>query len=264
MNGLTLTQLKILVERCVRPVQASTSYKRKVREELLAHVTTVFEEELARLADEQAALQRTEQRFGNPVALTGQLQESVPTLDFVERFADWVSFRPWESTLRRAVRYTILVEVVALLFLFTASIIGGKMSHLPTGALSSYTDCVLLSTDFLRCTLRIQYPPAATAVGCVLLSIGYLGFTIGILESSIRRLLGEQTSRSWLQLALVLVGSTIVSMTLGLWAFGVSPKNTFWVAGFTVGLPVVSAWALANVFAARKRRDEEWASLRIE
>ena len=51
MNELTLTQLKIIVERAVRPVRASTARKRKMREELLAHVVGVFEEEGARLGD---------------------------------------------------------------------------------------------------------------------------------------------------------------------------------------------------------------------
>jgi ATP-dependent Clp protease ATP-binding subunit ClpC len=82
MNESTLTQLKTLVERAIRPVRASMSRKRKMQEELLAHVTTVFEEE-ARLGDEQAALERTAQRFGNPSELTGQLQQSVPTSDFL-------------------------------------------------------------------------------------------------------------------------------------------------------------------------------------
>ena len=118
MNNSTLTRLKIIVERAVRPVRASLSRKRKMREELLAHVTSVFEVEVSRIANEQTALERTAQRFGNPAELTGQFQESVPTLDSIERFADWASFRPGESTLRRAVRYTIIAEVVALLFLF--------------------------------------------------------------------------------------------------------------------------------------------------
>src|SRR5437879_4622278 len=48
MNEPTLTQLKALVERAVRSVQASTSRKWKMREELLAHVTAVFDEEAAR------------------------------------------------------------------------------------------------------------------------------------------------------------------------------------------------------------------------
>ena len=55
MNESTLTELKIIVERAVRPVRASTSRKRKMREELLAHVSGVFEEEEAKLGDGQAA-----------------------------------------------------------------------------------------------------------------------------------------------------------------------------------------------------------------
>ena len=68
MNGLTLTRLKVLVERAVRPVRASASRKRLMREELLAHVTAVFEEELARLADEQAALERTADGSATPLS----------------------------------------------------------------------------------------------------------------------------------------------------------------------------------------------------
>src|SRR6185369_12049910 len=49
MNDNNLIQLMTIVERAVRPVQASTSRKRKMREELLAHVTGVFEEEAAKL-----------------------------------------------------------------------------------------------------------------------------------------------------------------------------------------------------------------------
>jgi hypothetical protein len=63
MNESTLTRLKIVVERAVRPFRASVSCKRKMREELLAHVIGVFEEEFSRLDDEHTALERT----GSPV-----------------------------------------------------------------------------------------------------------------------------------------------------------------------------------------------------
>ena len=55
MNENTLIQLKTLVERAVRPVRAGTSCKRRMREELLAHVSGVFEEEFSALGDEQAS-----------------------------------------------------------------------------------------------------------------------------------------------------------------------------------------------------------------
>src|SRR5260221_6631955 len=86
MNESNLIQLKIIVERAVRPVRASTSRKRKMREELLAHVSGVFEEELAQPGDERAALERTALRFGNPAEVTSQLQESVSASDGIKRF----------------------------------------------------------------------------------------------------------------------------------------------------------------------------------
>jgi hypothetical protein len=48
-------------------------------------VTAVFEEEVARLGDEEAALERTRERFGNPDELTVQLLKSVPAKDVGER-----------------------------------------------------------------------------------------------------------------------------------------------------------------------------------
>ena len=101
MNESTLTELKIIVERAVRPVRASTARKRKMREELLAHVVGVFEEEGAKLGDDRAALERTALRFGNPAEVTGQLQESVPARDAVRRY--WEG-RPGEPAWRTAIR----------------------------------------------------------------------------------------------------------------------------------------------------------------
>ena len=85
MNESTMTGLKIIVERAVRPVQVSNTRRRKIREELLAHVVGVFEEERARLDDDQIALERTALRFGNPAEVTSQLQESVPAGDSIVR-----------------------------------------------------------------------------------------------------------------------------------------------------------------------------------
>ncbi len=79
MNDSTLVLLQVIVERIIQPVRASRSCKRNMREELLAHLIAVFEEEAAKLGDERLALERTEQRFGNSDELTGQLQESITT-----------------------------------------------------------------------------------------------------------------------------------------------------------------------------------------
>jgi ATP-dependent Clp protease ATP-binding subunit ClpC len=97
------------------------SRKRKMREELLAHVSAVFEEEAARLDNEQAALERTAQRFGNPAELTGQLQVSVPTSDFLQRFFEGMTLRTDESTPRRAVRSAVVTFFVFAVFLLPPS-----------------------------------------------------------------------------------------------------------------------------------------------
>ena len=128
MNESTLAQLKTLVERAVRPVRASMSRKLKMREELLAHVTAVFEEEAARLGDEQAALERTAQRFGNPAELTGQLQVSVPTSDFLQRFLEGMALRTDESTLRRSVRFAVVTFFVCAVYLLPAFFVQSRLT----------------------------------------------------------------------------------------------------------------------------------------
>ena len=76
MNDETLRELKIVIERAVRPVRASMARRRKMREELLAHLVSIFEEEASH-GDEQAALERTQERFGDPRELSRQLQQTV-------------------------------------------------------------------------------------------------------------------------------------------------------------------------------------------
>ncbi|MBI1831055.1 MAG: hypothetical protein HYR84_06360 [Planctomycetes bacterium] len=113
MTDAVLTQLKILVERAVRPVQASLASKRKMREELLAHVTAVFEDE-AKRTDEPTALERTAARFGSAAELTEQLQATV-SLD--ERIGGWlesiVGFPPRGSMVVLALRHAGIIAALA-------------------------------------------------------------------------------------------------------------------------------------------------------
>jgi hypothetical protein len=116
MNASTLTRLKILVERAVRPVQASAARKRKMREELLAHVVGVFEEE-AKLGDEPAALARTQERFGQAAELTVQLQASVPPSDRLERSAENFFGGSGQSPLWLAARFAVALGVFTTVLL---------------------------------------------------------------------------------------------------------------------------------------------------
>jgi hypothetical protein len=86
MNDATFAQLEEIVDRALRPVWASRSRKQMLRMELLAHVLDVFEEEFAKLDDEQAALDETHFRFGIAEAVASELQSS---LTFTDR---WLHF----------------------------------------------------------------------------------------------------------------------------------------------------------------------------
>jgi hypothetical protein len=109
MNDVTLKELKIVVERAVRPVGATFYSKRKMREELLAHLVSIFEEEMQKAADEHAALDQSKQRFGDPRELAGELQGTVSRWDrflyFIENF---ICFRAGESVLHHAARVAVL------------------------------------------------------------------------------------------------------------------------------------------------------------
>jgi hypothetical protein len=74
MSEVARKTLEYLVERAVAPVHADV--RDAMREELLGHVLTVYDEELARTGDEAAALKSTCDRFGYPASLSRELQES--------------------------------------------------------------------------------------------------------------------------------------------------------------------------------------------
>lgn len=69
--------LHVQVERVVRPIRASAQRKDRMREELLAHLTCLFEEELAKTGDTQIATAEAFRRFGDAKSLTRELQASV-------------------------------------------------------------------------------------------------------------------------------------------------------------------------------------------
>ena len=101
-----MNELMVHVERAVRAVHASPARKRRMRQELLAHLTGLVEEEKARGGDEQEALARALQRFGDPAGLSRDLQASVP------RPERWLSRGPGESGLRYGARIAALVAAI--------------------------------------------------------------------------------------------------------------------------------------------------------
>jgi hypothetical protein len=245
MNESTLTQLKIIVERAVRPVRVSTSRKGKMREEFLAHVVGVFEEEWAKLGDERAAVERTALRFGNPADVTSQLQESVPARDAVRRY--WEG-RPGEPAWRTAIRFAWVSGTFALVLagfiLAVASFTVGSVGAWPREALFQ---CI-----------------------CAVLTIPAWLSGLVFLTSFMEKALYGPAGRSWLKVALVVAGSWLFMLLLlaawswPIWSAEWVNSNPFAIvlAGFLMVALHVSALAQSSLL--RRRYQEEWGRLPIE
>jgi hypothetical protein len=92
-----LEQLKY-VERIVRPIRAGTRCKRKMREELLAHLTAIFEDEQSHGQDPITALHQASIRFGEPRELTRELQSAQPLVELARyHFERWIGWRAPET-----------------------------------------------------------------------------------------------------------------------------------------------------------------------
>jgi hypothetical protein len=107
------------VERAVRPVQASILRKRKMREELFAHLTETYEQELARVHDPSIALAEATRRFGASTELAAELQDALPRHEQINYFMEkWVRYRAPES----AVHYSL--RLAGFTFLLLAALLG--------------------------------------------------------------------------------------------------------------------------------------------
>jgi hypothetical protein len=237
MNEATLTRLKIVVERAVRPVRASTSRKGKMREELLAHVVGVFDEESAKLGDERTAVERTALRFGTPAELTRQLQESVPARDAVRRSCEG---RPGEPAWRTAIRFAWVSGTFALVFVvfFLA------VASFTVGSVDAWSREALLSSV------------------CVVLTIPAWLSGLVVLTSFMEKALFGQAGRSWLKVALLVAGSWLFMLLwLAAWSWPI------WSAKCVLAFfPIVPlhACVLAQSSLSRRRYQEEWGHLPID
>jgi hypothetical protein len=269
MNETTLTQLKIIVERAVRPVRASISRKRKMREELLAHVTGVFEEELAKLGDERASLQRTTQRFGDPAEVTSQLQELVPARDAIARF--WEG-RPDASTLRTGLRLAWMFQVFVL-FVCAASLVAAALVSAWSGE------------DVMAVLGSLSFVPQFSIGPLYLVGIAFVAHWM---ENSLRNPAGPPAgwpnislarsfSAAWANPAVriaLIVGTLCFALLLAVRVVNWSAEPEEWdrwsliaagvlFAGDVAGTTVCAAWTIVQSSDQRRRYHEEWANLSI-
>jgi ATP-dependent Clp protease ATP-binding subunit ClpC len=124
----TRIDLMKIVERTVRPVRGSTSCKRKMREELLAHLATIYEEELARRGDLAAALDAAAKRFGAPSELAREFEEALPFHERISYFTErFVAYRAPESAARYSLR--MAWHTFAVLAVVLGTVTGGVASR---------------------------------------------------------------------------------------------------------------------------------------
>ena len=120
MDDVILQELKRVAEQAVRPVRATITRKRRMRKELLAHLTAIFDEEAEKLGDEQAALEQAKQRFGDPDELTTQRQQAVPRQNRWRSILENMGYRPSESAWHLAVKHFVAILPILLLTLPTS------------------------------------------------------------------------------------------------------------------------------------------------
>lgn len=81
MNGMSReswTELTSVVDEVVSPLHAGTARKRRMSEELLGHLSSLFEVEFQRLGNEAEALAEAKHRFGEPQSLSRDLRKTLP------------------------------------------------------------------------------------------------------------------------------------------------------------------------------------------
>jgi len=109
------------IEQAVRPLRVSTPRKRKIREELFAHLTAIYDDELERAGNPKVALEAAINRFGEPSELVRELQSALPFHERVSYFIErWFAWRAPESLARYAFRqaritFSVLAVILPLI-----------------------------------------------------------------------------------------------------------------------------------------------------
>lgn len=248
-----MKELMVHVERAVRAVHASPARKRRMRQELLAHLRGLVEEEKARGVDEGQALARALQRFGDPAGLSLDLQASVPRL---ERWLSRLFYRgPGESGLRYGARIAALGAAIVFVGLNVFPLVsvaaGEEWTHARVGL----------------------------AVQCVI--TGYVFLSVLLCHGAFRELAGRPGAPSLLRAAAYGAGAMLAGLAQVAGSWVAQPENPLWefilrypgdplalsAGAWFVCMPL--ALALAAVLVARveramaRGRDGDWASLEM-
>jgi hypothetical protein len=233
-----------------------------MRQELLAHLTNLVEEEKARGGDEREALARALRRFGDPAGLSRDLQASVPRLERWEAgLANGFLRRPGETGLRHGARLAALgaafmfvgLNLIPLVFALVFVAAGEKWSDARTG-------------------LGVQAVQAVIA--------GYVFLSVLLCHGVFRELAGRPGAASLLRAAGYGAGAMLAGVALVAGSYVAQPENPLWefilcypgnplalsAGAWFVCMPL--ALALAAVLVTRVKRamargHGDWESLEI-
>src|SRR4051794_39732106 len=78
MNDDAFDDLALWLERSLVSLPLGRARRLEMKEELLAHLHALYEQELARLKDHNAAAASAKQRFGNAETLSKEIHDSIP------------------------------------------------------------------------------------------------------------------------------------------------------------------------------------------
>lgn len=250
MNESTRKQLQIAVEKAVRPARVGWEHQVRIREELMAHVTGIFEEEWGRLGDEAAAAQQAVRRFGDPAKLTDELNAS---RSFERRFAylleRWFGWRAPES----AARYTFRLSVRIFLTIFALLVV------VP----------ITLSLIMGEPNNRAMAIDGRWVIPCLACAAV---FPLGFLYFKIRdAMFGFGSPRSWPRVAsygalfaLMVFACGWASATLGAWSWqeGWDLIVPYWLIASLVA-PILTI-AVAQIRGPAEIRHTEWSLLQLD
>ncbi len=129
MNPTLDEQLRVTVERCVRPIRATHRRKDRMREELYAHLLALYEQQREVHDNDEAATTAAREQFGDPRDIRDDLQASVPRLErlaCVRLHPDNAQWRrkPDESAFRYDLRTMAAVTTLAMGAYFVLVAIG--------------------------------------------------------------------------------------------------------------------------------------------
>jgi hypothetical protein len=248
VHKIRMLQMTI-VERAVRPVRATTAWKRSRREELLAHLTEIYDEEQAERNDPIAAVNAAADRFGDPAELARELDAAVSSSErlgyYVER---WFAWRAPETLARYAARLAVQTLVLlTIAFCFVAAVVVACVGWHPA------------NWELLRvfAALLVTAPPAVGAFAWLHIKVRNAMWGAFGNSQSLNRALGLS-----LLLALVGVASAVIFTALVQGAVGQVVEMWPSLLAAMGVMPLLSL-AAARLDGQSEIRDAVWALLRL-